>query len=328
MKSSARLIGSVCALSLCLTVLLTGCGHSDPTPTTPSSAADANTASSTSAPSAASLSELGVPAIAFGVMADGTSIHDHTLSCDEGAIAKASPAKSAAVAYTPEAVSCQKLMENLNISPASERATTLYTAYSNDLYEINVFKNGNFSLQTKQGDPGLKPLDLSDAACVQLAETFLRDNDLYCDDLKCGNSPGEDKAVDAKGTVVTGKVVRFYPKIEGDPTLFGNSSVSVRINAEGQITELIYNHVHYANTAVLPLIEPEQALQQALTTDDPTAVRFEVADKAGTELNIHNIRIGYYENVMAEQPTRQPVYIFEGGEGETAFALCVPAAQP
>lgn len=73
---------------------------------------------------------------------------------------------------------------------------------------------------------------------------------------------------------------------------------------------------------------PQQALKRAKASTDPTEVLLDAEDNPGKELTIANVRLAYYENVTRDTPTRQPVYVFEGGESDTPFVICVPAAQP
>ena len=81
----------------------------------------------------------------------------------------------------------------------------------------------------------------------------------------------------------------------------------------------------YNNEKAFVLLDPNEAFEQAKAQKDPTAIYFEALDEVPEELTIENVRIAYYENVMSEAPSRQPVYIFEGGRGESQFAISVSA---
>ena len=168
-------------------------------------------------------------------------------------------------------------------------------------------------------------MTISDEKCVAIANEFLSENGLLCDDLILSKTIGQDKAVGEEGTVVMSKVVTYHPKTNDGVSLFGNSKVSVRISAEGLVTELIYNHLHYNNEEAFILLDPEEAFEQAKEQKDPTAIYFEALDEVPAELTIENIRIAYYENVMAETPSRQPVYVLEGGSEEEQFAISISA---
>lgn len=148
---------------------------------------------------------------------------------------------------------------------------------------------------------------------------------LFCDDLVLDETVKEDKAVHAEGTVVVGKVITYHPQTETGEPLFGSSKVSVRISAVGQVTEWIYNHIHYEHKATLSLMGPEEAFEQASAQKEPTAIYFEAFDEVPAKLAVKSVRVAYYENVMAEVPSRQPVYILEGGSGEGQFAISVSA---
>ena len=295
-------------LSFCLLISLFGCAEK-PVPINRGTAQ--------------TLSSLDIDPIQFGVSGDGISIDDYKVLFSKASLAKGDFDTEAFVSYTPTSVSAEKLISNLNLS--QERQTESRVVHENDAFSLDVYPNGNFSLFSKEKTAEITPITLSDEACVEIANEFLSENGLLCDDLVVSETIGQDKIVGKGGTTVIGKVITYYPKTNRNAALFGNSKVSVRISAEGLVTELIYNHLHYSNEEAFVLLDPEEALEQARAQQDPTAIYFEASDEVPEELIIESISIAYYENVMSEVPSRQPMYIFEGGNEETQFAIGVSA---
>lgn len=291
MKKATSFTSILLSLSVCLLLLLGGCGEQNTT------TADGQT-----------LSGLGIARIEFGVTADDTTISDHTIQCSDAVLENANTPKQATVYYEPE-------------------EATVQATFPSDIYEMDTYEHGTFTLNRREKADDT-PINLSDAEAIQIAEDFLREYGLYCDDLKPSENVGEDKLVGKDETIITGKVVHFYPKTEGGAPLFGNSHVSVRLAAGNQITQVIYNHIHYKKEASLTLMTPQQALERAKASTDPTEVLLDAEDNLGKELTIANVRLAYYENVTRNAPTRQPVYVFESDESDTPFVICVPAAQP
>lgn len=271
------------------------------------------------------LAELGVTPIAFGAIGGEGSLAQHEISCSKSLLTKAAAAKEGTVSYRPKAISVQALVDDLGLSPKQTGSGETVTGYANDSCDLDVLSNGTFCLTKKKSE--VKPVTLSDEECIRVAEAFLQKYGLLCDDLALSSKVSEDKAVSESGSIVVGKVVRFRPKTDGDRELLGNSRVTVRIGAGGQVTELYYNHLHYDKTVTLALITPAQALAKAKTCTDPTAVMFETQGELDRELKISGIRLVYYENVMHNDPSRQPVYVFEGGTDEDGFAFAVPAVE-
>lgn len=205
--------------------------------------------------------------------------------------------------------------------------TITQPAFPSDIYEVSTYEHGTFTLNRKnQASHAVTTLTNEEA--TRIAEDFLREYGLYCDDLQSNKKVDDDTLVRDNETFITGKTVNFYPKTEGNAPLFGNSHVSVKLAADGQVNQVIYNHIHYTKEVSLPLMTPQQALKRAKASTDPTEVLLDAEDNPGKELTIANVRLAYYENVTRDTPTRQPVYVFEGGESDTPFVICVPAAQP
>ena len=302
------------ALLLCLFAFLSGC-----TKETASTESSVSNEQSQNA-----LSDLRISPVSFGMIGDGNSVNNHKITFSKACLAKMESKQELVVHYAPEKISPETLMEHLDIplSSAKEMSDS-GIVYANGVYSLDVYKNGNFCLFSNVQDTGIKEISLSDEACVKIAENFLRENNLLCDDLVLSEKIGEDKAVDEEKTLVVGKVVTYHPKTENHSAVFGNSKVSVRISPEGKVTELIYNHLHYAKSSVLSILDPEQALQQAKAQKNPTSIYFEAMDGVKEELKVENVRISYYENVMADEPSRQPVYVLEGGSGDSRFAISV-----
>lgn len=295
-------------LFLCLLVGLSGCAEKSV-----SSNRDAEK----------TLSSLNVTPIQFGVLGDGNSIDNHKVLFSKASLTKVDPNTEVFVSYTPTPISVEKLVKKLNI--CQKRQTESRVVYENDTLSLDVYPNGNFCLFSKEQEAEIMPITISDEACVEIANAFLLENGLLCDDLVLSKTIGQDKVVGEEGTVIIGKVITYHPKTISGASLFGNSKVSVRVSAEGLVTELIYNHLHYNNEEVFVLLDPKEAFEQAREQKNPTAIYFEALDEVPKELTVENVRIAYYENVMSEVPSRQPVYILEGGSGETQFAISVSA---
>jgi len=276
----------------------------------------------------ASLAQWGIAPVSFGQTGDGLTMAGRTVSFAEEALARTAPAPRATVRYEPRVEKPVTLMEQLAIPTDTPLAQSdLNTQYSNDRYRIKIYPNGNFSLYAQESAQGVEAITLSDQACVQIAEEFLRKAGLLCDDLVRKEALGQDTATNQSGTVVVSKVVKFQPKLGTDARLLGNTRLSVRIAPDGTVTELIYNHLHYQKEAALPLLTPEQALQQALDSKDATALLLEAPEGIGTALTVSKVTLTYYENVMHDQPVQYPVYVLEGGSAELPFAISVCAVK-
>lgn len=290
MKKSRRSVCFLLSLSVCLLLLLGSCGGQNTT-----------TADET-------LSGLGIARIEFGVGTGSAAVSGHTIQCSDAVLKNANAPEKATVYYEPE-------------------ETITQPAFPSDIYEVSTYEHGTFTLNRKnQASHAVTTLTNEEA--TKIAEDFLREYGLYCDDLQSNKKVDDDTLVRDNETFITGKTVNFYPKTEGNAPLFGNSHVSVKLAADGQVNQVIYNHIHYTKEVSLPLMTPQQALKRAKASTDPTEVLLDAEDNPGKELTIANVRLAYYENVTRNAPTRQPVYVFESGESDTPFVICVPAAQP
>lgn len=291
MKKSRRSICFLLSLSVCLLLLLGGCGGQN------TAAADGQT-----------LSGLGIARIEFGIGTGSAAVSGHTIQCSDAVLKNANAPEKATVYYEPE-------------------ETITQPAFPSDIYEVSTYEHGTFTLNRKnQASHAVTTLTNEEA--TKIAEDFLREYGLYCDDLQSNKKVDNDTLVRDNETFITGKTVNFYPKTEGNAPLFGNSHVSVKLAADGQVNQVIYNHIHYTKEVSLPLMTPQQALKRAKASTDPTEVLLETEGNPGKELTIANVRLAYYENVTRNAPTRQPVYVFESDESDTPFVICVPAAQP
>lgn len=301
---------TVCLVVLfCLTLFISGCTESSPSPS-----------------AERSIASLGLDPIVFPLHGDDITIDQYDVTCDMSSLSEKADMSSATVYYEPEGVSPEKLMSHLQFSETSAGVVSEeLTTYTNDQYSLDIYKNGNFCLFSNFEEDEPKAITLTDAECVQIADDFLQQNDLLCDDLIADQSIGQNKSVNETGTIVIGKVVYYRPKTALGTTVLGNSRVAVHIDSDGRVSQLIYNHLHYKQTADVSLLSLEEACDTVIHIEDPHAVYFEVSENTGKQLTITNVRVVYYENVMADVPNRQPVYLFEGGE-EEQFVVALPAA--
>lgn len=266
--------------------------------------------------------------IQFSATGDGQSFGERSLSFSNKALKQAEATQEAFVYYNPTPISTDKLIAWLKQSDDfAESETESRKIYENDRFSLEVSQNGSFCLFPQKSESGVTPLTLSDKECRKIAQDFLTEYGLFCDDLVADDTVGEDKASGKNGTVVVGKVITYHPKTDNDAFLFGNSKVSVRIGASGEVTEIIYNHVHYENKTALTMLDPESALAQAKAAAKSSAIYFEAMDEVPQTLTAKTARLAYYENVKSDTPSRQPVYLFEGGSGEEAFVVAFSAVK-
>jgi hypothetical protein len=293
------------ALLFCFAVFLSGCSQSK---------------QETSAAS------LGIKPIAFPQRGDDITIARYEVACDIQSLDRQTTPSSAMVSYDSEGLSAEKLMRHLDIPADSAKTISKeQITYANDRFHLDVFQNGNFGLFSNTDEESVREMTLSDEECLEIAEKFLSENDLLCEDLAADRELGQDKAVDSNGTILIGKVVYYHPKTALGNVQLGNSRVAVHIAADGHVSQLIYSHLHYKKEAQLPLRDAEEACRMITNISDPSSVYLEVSENTGKQLNVTKVQVVYYENVTADVPSRQPVYLFEGGEGDEKFAIALPA---
>ena len=194
--------------------------------------------------------------------------------------------------------------------------------------QLKKDKDGTFSLTFLQVSESVAPTQLSDARFISIATDFLSENGLLCDDLVV-SKVAHDRLVGENDEIVVGASVGFFSDRGGGNTI-GNARVTVHMNADGEIIEVIYNHVHdmtCITAALIPVKEAFDTAARAVKGDDVNA-RIELTGNPDPELAVREVQLNYYDTVTGSASSRQPVYTFIGAtdDGGT-FAVSVPAVK-
>ncbi len=220
------------------------------------------------------------------------------------------------VSDTQSEKECEKVKAAFNMQSIDTTKTEDAEIYRTDDSTLLLYNNGSYMYRSNNKED--KAINLSDDSCIEIAESFLKENRLLPDEFSYSGI-GYDTLTDLshpEDEIIIAKQVYFCRNID-NIEVDGNSKIYVSIDGNGEISEAYsaYQNVD-KKVPVNEVIGLEEAVDKVLDLKGFIAVE-ENADKVVLE----NVEIIYWEDSaeFSTNSTIQPVYKITGKsyQGET-----------
>lgn len=220
------------------------------------------------------------------------------------------------VSDTQSEKECEKVKAAFNMQSIDTTKTEDAEIYRTDDSTLLLYNNGSYMYRSNNKED--KAINLSDDSCIEIAESFLKENGLLPDEFSYSGI-GYDTLTDLshpEDEIIIAKQIYFCRNID-NIEVDGNSKIYVSIDGNGEISEAYsaYQNVD-KKVPVNEVIGLEEAVDKVLDLKGFIAVE-ENADKVVLE----NAEIIYWEDSaeFSTNSTIQPVYKITGKsyQGET-----------